>query len=268
MIRQLWAEMGGSWAGKVREGVGVARRRASSTCTSPSRSPRSVRDINKFSNNVMARQLYLTLAAEIGGAPARAEDAARVDPRSGWRSRSITAPELVLENGSGPVAHRAHQRRAPGGAPAGGVAKRGDAGIRRPRCRSWPPTARCGSACAASASPAARTSRPGCCTDARAIAGYVLDRHGRRHVVVMIVNHPNAPRGRAGAGCAARSGSTKRGRARARAPARSHRPRRFTSASMAIGRPQRRAVSPGHLLVASMPILRAEARDRADAKSR
>jgi len=31
--------------------------------------------------------------------------------------------------------------------------------------------------------------------------------------------------------------------------------RRFTSASMTIGRPQRRAVSPGHLLVASMPIL-------------
>jgi D-alanyl-D-alanine carboxypeptidase/D-alanyl-D-alanine-endopeptidase (penicillin-binding protein 4) len=26
----------------------------------------------------------------------------------------------------------------------------------------------------------------------RSIAGYLLDRSGRRHVVVMIVNHPNA----------------------------------------------------------------------------
>ncbi len=29
--------------------------------------------------------------------------------------------------------------------------------------------------------------------EARAIAGYVLDRNGKRHTVVMIVNHPRAP---------------------------------------------------------------------------
>ncbi|MBS3936020.1 MAG: D-alanyl-D-alanine carboxypeptidase, partial [Sulfuritalea sp.] len=28
----------------------------------------------------------------------------------------------------------------------------------------------------------------------RAIAGYLLDREGRRHIVVFIVNHPNAAR--------------------------------------------------------------------------
>ena len=27
----------------------------------------------------------------------------------------------------------------------------------------------------------------------RAMAGYLLDRHGRRHAVVMMVNHPEAP---------------------------------------------------------------------------
>ena len=34
--------------------------------------------------------------------------------------------------------------------------------------------------------------KTGLLADARAIAGYVLDRNGRRHVVVMIVNHPKA----------------------------------------------------------------------------
>ncbi len=39
--------------------------------------------------------------------------------------------------------------------------------------------------------------KTGLLNDARAIAGYVLDRRGRRHVVVMIVNHPRAPESQA-----------------------------------------------------------------------
>jgi len=35
--------------------------------------------------------------------------------------------------------------------------------------------------------------KTGLLSDARAMAGYVLDRRGRRMVVVMIVNHANAP---------------------------------------------------------------------------
>src|SRR3954463_8688531 len=35
--------------------------------------------------------------------------------------------------------------------------------------------------------------KTGLLADARAIAGYVLDRNGRRYVVVMIANHPKAP---------------------------------------------------------------------------
>jgi D-alanyl-D-alanine carboxypeptidase/D-alanyl-D-alanine-endopeptidase (penicillin-binding protein 4) len=34
--------------------------------------------------------------------------------------------------------------------------------------------------------------KTGTLADARAIAGYVLDRRGRRQAVVMFVNHPNA----------------------------------------------------------------------------
>ena len=35
--------------------------------------------------------------------------------------------------------------------------------------------------------------KTGLLSNARAMAGYVLDRGGRRQVVVMIVNHPSAP---------------------------------------------------------------------------
>jgi D-alanyl-D-alanine carboxypeptidase/D-alanyl-D-alanine-endopeptidase (penicillin-binding protein 4) len=35
--------------------------------------------------------------------------------------------------------------------------------------------------------------KTGLLSDARAIAGYVLDRQGRRQAVVMIANHANAP---------------------------------------------------------------------------
>jgi D-alanyl-D-alanine carboxypeptidase/D-alanyl-D-alanine-endopeptidase (penicillin-binding protein 4) len=35
--------------------------------------------------------------------------------------------------------------------------------------------------------------KTGLLSDARTIAGYVLDRQGRRQVVVMMVNHPRAP---------------------------------------------------------------------------
>jgi D-alanyl-D-alanine carboxypeptidase/D-alanyl-D-alanine-endopeptidase (penicillin-binding protein 4) len=39
--------------------------------------------------------------------------------------------------------------------------------------------------------------KTGLLSDTRAIAGYVLDRSGRRHALVMIANHPNAPQAEA-----------------------------------------------------------------------
>src|SRR5262245_66411861 len=99
MVRQLWTETGGWWGGVAREGtVSPAARLVYTHESEPL--AEIVRDINKFSSNVMARQLYLTLAAEATGAPARAEDAAVV-VRQFLDKKGIPAPELVLENGSG-----------------------------------------------------------------------------------------------------------------------------------------------------------------------
>ncbi|MDE3009985.1 MAG: D-alanyl-D-alanine carboxypeptidase/D-alanyl-D-alanine-endopeptidase [Pseudomonadota bacterium] len=59
-----------------------------------------VRDINKFSNNVMARTLFLALAAESGELPATPAAADRVIRR--WLDTAgLHFPELAFENGSG-----------------------------------------------------------------------------------------------------------------------------------------------------------------------
>ncbi len=63
-----------------------------------------VHDINKFSNNVMARTLFLDLAAEAGELPATPAAAARV--LQAWLARAgLQFPELLLENGAG-LSHR------------------------------------------------------------------------------------------------------------------------------------------------------------------
>jgi D-alanyl-D-alanine carboxypeptidase/D-alanyl-D-alanine-endopeptidase (penicillin-binding protein 4) len=41
--------------------------------------------------------------------------------------------------------------------------------------------------------------KTGLLSDVRAMAGYVLDRKGRRRIVVMLMNHPRAPEAEAAA---------------------------------------------------------------------
>ena len=99
MMRQLWPEMGGTWSGAVREGPHTAGR---PPAAHPGVAPLAeiVRDINKFSNNVMARQLFLTLGAEDAGAAGKRQKAFSAIRH--WLARKgIAAPELVMENGSG-----------------------------------------------------------------------------------------------------------------------------------------------------------------------
>ena len=89
-----------------------------------------VRDINKFSNNVMARQLFLALGAIALGAPASYEKSTRAVTQ--WlAARSLAFPELVLENGSGLSRTRAHQRKRSRPVVARRATRRDHAGIHR-----------------------------------------------------------------------------------------------------------------------------------------
>ncbi|MDD2743380.1 MAG: D-alanyl-D-alanine carboxypeptidase/D-alanyl-D-alanine-endopeptidase [Rhodocyclaceae bacterium] len=106
LIRALWKELGGSIGGQVRAGTLAPGARLIAQHESAPLAD-SVRDINKFSNNVMARQVFLTLGNDapkevlLGGtAPATAE---RAKQRiSDWlNQRGLRFNELVLDNGSG-----------------------------------------------------------------------------------------------------------------------------------------------------------------------
>ena len=188
-LRGLWTELGGTWTGGVRDGVVSPTAKLLYVHESEPLSE-LVRDINKFSNNVMARQLFLTIGAEKGGPPARAEEAVRAI--KDWvASKKISAPELALENGSGlsrneriSVEHLAALLQAAWGS-----------AMMPEFISSLPVVATDGTMKKRLNNQRVAGSahiKTGLLSDARAIAGYVLDRHGRRHVVVMIVNHARA----------------------------------------------------------------------------
>jgi D-alanyl-D-alanine carboxypeptidase/D-alanyl-D-alanine-endopeptidase (penicillin-binding protein 4) len=99
VFRALWTELGGRLHGRWREAATPAEARLLHTYYSPPLAD-VVRLINKYSNNVMTRQLYLTLGAEHGGAPGTVEKGAAA-VQAWLERRGLSASELVLDNGAG-----------------------------------------------------------------------------------------------------------------------------------------------------------------------
>lgn len=60
----------------------------------------AIKDVNKYSNNVMARHVFLTIALEKNGKPASIQESDRI-VREWLRKNQLQIPELVIENGSG-----------------------------------------------------------------------------------------------------------------------------------------------------------------------
>jgi len=190
MIRLLWTELGGTWKGALRDGVAGPHAKLIYTHDSEPLAE-SVRDINKFSNNVMARQLYLTIAAELGGAPGHPDTAARAIAQ--WLVfKGIDAPELVLENGSG----LSRNERASAATLMSLLQAAWKSAVMPEFVASLPVAAFDGTMRRRlHGEPVSGNAhmKTGLLVDARAMGGYVLDRSGRRHAVVMIANHANAP---------------------------------------------------------------------------
>ncbi len=194
VFRQIWGELGGQLRGGLREGPvprGAERLALSESPTVVE----VVRDINKDSNNVMARQLFLTLGAATQGVPA--SPAKAFDGIQEWfYKRGVDTEGLVMENGSGlsrieQIATSALGRMllyayaSPimpefiASLPVAGVD-----GTMRKRLRHTPLEGRA-------------HIKTGSLRGVKAIAGYVLNRFGRMTVVVCIINHPNAAAGTA-----------------------------------------------------------------------
>lgn len=187
-LRWLWSESGGVLRGKVLSGTapGDARliyRHESEPLAN------LVRDTNKFSNNVMARHLFLALSAERnGGAGDTASSARRVGE---WmRLRGIQAPELVLDNGSG----LSRDGRASAATIASVLRSAWSSPVMPELAASFPVFAVDGTLKTRRAAAAGGQAhlKGGTLTGVQSMAGYVLDAKGRRWIVVMIVNHPNA----------------------------------------------------------------------------
>jgi len=190
VLRELWGEIGGRWSGAAREAPVPADARLLHTHDSAPLA-QIVRDVNKFSNNVMARQLYLTLATTAAEPPARAAESARAI-RIWLSARGVAAPEFSIENGSG----LSRTDRMSAASLAALLQAAWQSAVMPEYLASLPLAAMDGTMKKRLlGEPAAGRAhvKTGLLNDVRSMAGYVLDRKGQRKVVVMLMNHPNAP---------------------------------------------------------------------------
>jgi D-alanyl-D-alanine carboxypeptidase/D-alanyl-D-alanine-endopeptidase (penicillin-binding protein 4) len=184
-LRGLWQEMGGRLRGTVRDGLAPG-----TPPTFESRSPtlaELVRDINKYSNNVMAQQLFLTLGLTQRGAgtPEAARDVLRQ-----WAAQRFgsVAATLVLDNGSG----LSRESRLSAQLLTRLLLAAWASQVMPELLGSLPVSGVDGTLTGSQASLVRAHLKTGSLRDVAGIAGVVLANSGRRYVVVAIANHPNA----------------------------------------------------------------------------
>jgi len=194
LFRQLWTEIGGRFGGSVREGTVPAAARPFAVQESPALSE-VVRDINKYSNNAMARQLYLALGAAAFGAPATLEKSDRA-LRQWLGQKRLDFQELVVENGSGLSRIERVSARSLGALLAAAwrspvmpefIASMPVVGVDGTLRRRGKQLPYAGQA----------HIKGGTINGVRGMAGYVLDATGRRWIVVCLINHPKVHNGNA-----------------------------------------------------------------------
>ncbi len=185
-VAGLWQQMGGSVTGQVRDGrvpVGLA---PAFELQSPALSE-IVRDVNKYSNNVMAQQIFLTLSLQQRGRGTL--EGSREVMRQWWRDRFGAGDTPAFDNGSGlsrderiTAQQLARLLQAAwlsplmpelvASLPLAGV----DGTMRRSRGK--------GNGLA--------HLKTGSLRDVTGVAGYVHGQSGKRYVLIAVANHPQA----------------------------------------------------------------------------
>lgn len=231
LVAQLWRELGGQLGGSVRDGPVPAGARLAFELTSPPLAE-VVRDINKFSNNVMAEQLFLSLAAPAAAASAVPAPTVSASAAAASSSPASAAGVSTPEGQAPPVAAGMPlpMAIAPGdardamsrwlasrfgeAAAEQTVIDNGSglsrdtrisaallarllqaawaAGVMPELMSSLPITGTDGTLKRSTATPGRAHLKTGSLRDVAALAGYVLSDSGRRYVLVAIVNHPQA----------------------------------------------------------------------------
>jgi len=189
IFRQLWTEIGGTWLGSIKEGAApVGERPLLSWESQPL--AEAVRDTNKWSNNLMARTILLSLGAERLGAPGTPEKGARAI-KTWLAQKGLEFPELVIENGAG------LSRRERISAKSLGYLLN-DAGLSpvMPELMSSLPIAGTDGTMKKRLKNNDITGRAhiktGTLDGVKTIAGYVHSKSGKQYVVIFLVNHANA----------------------------------------------------------------------------
>lgn len=186
VFRQLWEELGGSIAGAPGDGRVPPSAAQLAAIESPPLAE-LIRDINKFSNNVMTRQLYLSLG---DGSSAGAANAVRL-----WlEKKSLRMPELVLDNGSG----LSRSERISAQSLAALLNSAWQSPLMPEFIASLPITGVDGTMKKRLRDNGAFGQghiKTGTLDGVKTIAGYVRDKQGKWQIVVFLINHPNAAAG-------------------------------------------------------------------------
>jgi D-alanyl-D-alanine carboxypeptidase/D-alanyl-D-alanine-endopeptidase (penicillin-binding protein 4) len=191
-FRSFWEQSGGSLGGGLRLAPVPPDARLVYTHDSLSLAE-VIRLVNKFSSNVMARHLLLTLAAEKAGRPGTTANGQRVVADL-LAARGIAMPGLVIENGAG--LSRVERVTAAGLAAVLQDAARSPYGAEFQA--SLPLAAVDGTLRRRFRTPGMEgrvRMKTGNLQDVSALAGYVNAASGRNYVAVIIVNHASADSG-------------------------------------------------------------------------
>ncbi|MES3002931.1 MAG: D-alanyl-D-alanine carboxypeptidase/D-alanyl-D-alanine-endopeptidase [Pseudomonadota bacterium] len=184
-VAGMWQQIGGTLAGQAREGRVPAQLVPAFEVQSPTLAE-VIRDMNKYSNNVIAQQLFLTLSLQQRGVGTF--EGSREVMRKWWRERLAGEPPVMV-NGSGLARDERitaqelarllqlawaspSMPELMSSLPVSGV----DGTMRRVRGK--------GAGLA--------HLKTGSLRDVSGVAGYVHGASGRRYVMVAIANHPQA----------------------------------------------------------------------------
>ena len=182
-IAGMWQEVGGRTGGVVRDGTTPPTAVPLAETVSPALAE-VVRDVNKFSNNVMAQQLFLTMGLRLRGAGTR--EAARDAVGAWWRDR-ISPDAPTFDNGSG----LSRDERMTGQQLVRLLQYAWASPVMPELLASLPVVGTDGTLRTTRAGSTAHL-KSGSLRDVWGVAGFVDGPNGHRYAVVAIANHPNA----------------------------------------------------------------------------
>ena len=188
-FKKLWRELNGTFNGKLKiQEVPISAVKVLEQLSDPL--GYVIRDINKWSNNLMARQLLLTIAAEKLSPPATEANGEKA--MKNWMSaKGLHFKELVIENGSG----LSRVERISAEHLGQMLVSAYHSPVMPELMASLPILSQDGTIkkrLVDSQSNGRVHLKTGSIDGVSAIAGYALDANHHRHVLVMLVNHVEA----------------------------------------------------------------------------